>query len=65
MKKLVLAGIAAAAMLAFAVPGAMATPGGEFAVFKQCPIGAAGLKGCVVSRTESGEIVIGNKKEAT
>jgi hypothetical protein len=61
---LVLAVIAVGAVFAFAVPAALATPGGEFAVFKQCPIGAAGLKGCLVSKTESGEIVIGNKKEA-
>jgi hypothetical protein len=39
---------------------AMAEPKGEFAVFKQCPIGTPGLKGCVVSRTESGEIKIGS-----
>jgi hypothetical protein len=39
---------------------AMAEPKGEFAVFKQCPIGTEGLKGCVVSRTESGEIKIGS-----
>jgi hypothetical protein len=57
--------VALGAMLAaVAVPAAMAEPKGEFKVFKECPIGTAGLKGCVVSRTESGEIVIGNKKEA-
>jgi hypothetical protein len=42
----------------------MAEPKGEFKVFNQCPIGTEGLKGCLVSRTGSGEIVIGNKKEA-
>jgi len=51
-------------MLAFAVPGALAAPTGEFAVFKQCPIATEGVKGCLVSRTGSGEIVIGNKKAA-
>jgi hypothetical protein len=43
---------------------AMAEPKGEFAVFKQCPLGTPSVDGCIVSRTESGEIVIGNKKEA-
>jgi hypothetical protein len=57
--------VALGAMLAaIAVPSAMAEPKGEFSVFKECPIGTAGLKGCLVSRTESGEIVMGNKKEA-
>jgi hypothetical protein len=57
--------VALGAMLAaIAVPAAMAEPTGEFSVFKECPIGTAGLKGCLVSRSESGEIVIGNKKEA-
>jgi hypothetical protein len=57
---LALVAVAAAATAS----AAMAEPKGEFKVFNQCPIGTAGLKGCVVSRTESGEIVIGNKKEA-
>jgi hypothetical protein len=56
--------VIAAALMALAALGmassALATPGGEFAVFKQCPIGTAGLKGCLVSRTESGEIKIGS-----
>jgi len=53
-----------ATLAAIAVPSAMAEPKGEFKVFNQCPIGTEGLKGCLVSRTGSGEIVIGNKKEA-
>jgi hypothetical protein len=56
--------VIATALTALAAMGlatsAMATPGGEFAVFKQCPIGTEGLKGCLVSRTESGEIKIGS-----
>src|SRR3984957_17860909 len=52
------------AVVAATATAAVAEPTGEFKVFKECPIGTAGLKGCVVSRTESGEIVIGNKKEA-
>jgi hypothetical protein len=59
--------VALGAMLAaIAVPSAMAgEPKGEFKVFKECPIGTEELKGCLVSRTESGEIVMGNKKEAS
>jgi hypothetical protein len=58
--------VALGAMLAaITVPSAMAEPTGELAVFNECPIGTAGLNGCLVSRTESGEIVIGNKKEAS
>jgi len=64
MRKLILTCIAGLAMLALAAPAALATPGGEFAVFKQCPIGTPAVDGCIVSRTESGEIVIGKKKEA-
>jgi hypothetical protein len=52
------------AVAGFVAPAAMAEPKGEFKVFKECPIGTEELKGCLVSRTESGEIVIGNKKEA-
>jgi hypothetical protein len=39
---------------------AMAEPKGEFKVFKQCPVGTAGVEGCLASRTESGEIKIGS-----
>jgi hypothetical protein len=52
--------LVALAVLGMASSVALATPGGELAVFGQCPIGTAGLKGCIVSRTESGEIKIGN-----
>jgi hypothetical protein len=56
--------VIAAALVALAALGmassALATPGGEFTVFKQCPIGTEHLKGCLVSRTESGEIKIGS-----
>jgi hypothetical protein len=61
---LAVVGALAVAIAAFGAPVAMAEPTGEFSVFKECPIGSPGLKGCLVSRTESGEIVIGNKKEA-
>jgi hypothetical protein len=52
--------LVALAVLGMASSSALATPGGELAVFQQCPVGAEGLKGCIVSRTESGEIKIGN-----
>jgi hypothetical protein len=39
---------------------AMAEPKGEFKVFKECPVGTPGVEGCLVSRTESGEIKIGS-----
>ncbi len=52
----------AAVVSALAVPAAMATPKGEFKVFEQCPIGTEGLKGCLVSRTESGQITIGSEE---
>jgi hypothetical protein len=53
-----------AMLAAIAVPSAMAEPKGEFKVFNQCPTGTEAVKGCLVSRTLSGEIVLGNKKEA-
>ena len=37
---------------------ALATPTGEFSVFKQCPINNEEVKGCLVSRAESGELKI-------
>jgi hypothetical protein len=40
----------------------MATPGGEFAVFAQCPLGTSGVTGCVAIHAESGEITIGKLK---
>jgi hypothetical protein len=57
--------VACGALLAAVfVPSAMAEPKGEFAVFKECPLSNPSVDGCIVSRSESGEIVIGNKKEA-
>jgi hypothetical protein len=48
-------------MAAVGVPSAMATPKGEYAVFAQCPTGAAKVHTCIVARTESGEIKLGNE----
>jgi hypothetical protein len=61
---LLVAGTLVVAGAALTAPMAMAEPTGEFKVFNQCPTGTEGVKGCLVTRTESGEIVIGNKKEA-
>jgi hypothetical protein len=55
---------AIAGVAAIAAPAAMAEPTGEFKVFKECPVNTEAVVGCFVSRTESGEIVIGNQKEA-
>ena len=63
-RTLALVGTVVMAVAGFVAPAAMAEPKGEFKVFKEGPIGTEELKGCLVSRTESGEIVIGNKKEA-
>lgn len=40
---------------------ASAAPKGEFAVFADCPLSNAELNGCLVAKTESGEITIGKK----
>ncbi len=47
---------------AIGVSSAMATPKGEYAVFAQCPLSNLALSGCIVSRTESGEITIGKQE---
>lgn len=49
-----------AAVLGTASP-AFATPKGEFAIFADCPLSAPEIKGCVVAKTESGEVVLGKK----
>jgi len=36
----------------------------EYTAFEHCPYSTAGVEGCLSSRTESGEVVLGNKKEA-
>ncbi len=52
--------MALVAVCSFGASAAVAAPGGEFAVFKECPIGAEGLKGCLVFHIESGEVKVGN-----
>jgi hypothetical protein len=58
---LVVAVVLGAPAAALSAPSALA---GEYAAFAQCPYSTSGVEGCLVSRTESGEVVIGNKKEA-
>jgi hypothetical protein len=41
---------------------ALAAPKGEYAVFYDCPLSNAEVHGCIVSKTEGGEFVIGTKK---
>jgi hypothetical protein len=48
-------------VLSAAAP-ALAAPKGEYAVFYDCPLSNAEVHGCIVSKTESGEFVIGTKK---
>lgn len=47
-------------LAAVGASSAMATPKGEYAVFSKCPIGTPELNGCLVARTESGEVKLGN-----
>jgi hypothetical protein len=51
----------AASMAAVGVSSALATPKGEYAVFAQCPTGTPKVKTCIVARTESGEVKLGNQ----
>lgn len=48
-------------MAAIGVSSAMAAPKGEYTVFAQCPTGHPKVKTCIVARTESGEIKLGNE----
>jgi hypothetical protein len=47
-------------MAAVGVSSAMATPTGEFAVFAKCPLTNPEVEACLVSKTASGEIKVGN-----
>jgi hypothetical protein len=51
-----------ASLAALGVSSALATPKGEYAVFAQCPTSNEEVTGCLVARTESGGIKIGNKE---
>ncbi len=46
---------------AFGVSPAAATPTGEYAVFAHCPLEHRPLKGCIVSKTFSGEFTLGKQ----
>jgi hypothetical protein len=51
----------ALALAAAGVSSASAAPKGEFEVFSQCPLSLK-INGCLVARTEKGEIKIGNQE---
>jgi hypothetical protein len=56
------AGLALTALLVgFVASPATAAPKGEYAVFADCPTSNPALAGCIVSRTESGEVKIGTQ----
>jgi hypothetical protein len=62
MRRLLVGAMVLASLAAFAVPSAMATPKGGYAVFAQCPVKAAKVNGCIYSPTESGEVKIGKSE---
>jgi hypothetical protein len=51
----------AVSLAAVGVSPAMATPKGEYAVFSQCPVSNPEVTGCLVARTESGEVKLGKQ----
>ncbi len=50
--------VSLAAVCAIFPAGAMAS---EFALFEQCPLSSPGLSGCILAKTESGKVTLGNK----
>jgi hypothetical protein len=52
----------AASFAILGVSSALATPKGEYSVFEQCPTSIETLNGCVVSRTESGQVTLGKQE---
>jgi hypothetical protein len=60
-RALLLTSIFVVSMVAVGVSSASATPTGEYAVFAQCPVGTPHVKTCIVARTESGEVKLGNQ----
>jgi hypothetical protein len=58
--------VIAAALMALAAMGmassAVAQPKGGYAVFAQCPVHAAHVRGCIYSPTESGYITLGKQE---
>jgi hypothetical protein len=52
----------AASFAILGVSSALATPKGEYAVFAQCPLGNEEISGCLVSRTESGQVTLGKQE---
>jgi len=47
-------------LAAASVSSAVAAPKGEYAVFSKCPTETPKVRGCLVARTESGEVKLGN-----
>jgi hypothetical protein len=64
MKRRRLAGVVAAvmAMAAIAVPTTASAYSGEYAEFNNCPVNNEEVIKCLYATTESGEVVLGNKK---
>src|SRR5579875_2975197 len=52
--------VTAGTALAVGAAPAVATPAGEYAIFAQCPYNNPEVEGCLVSRTESGEVKLGD-----
>jgi hypothetical protein len=61
-RTLIVAAALTASLALLGVSSALATPKGEYAVFAQCPTSNEALSGCLVSRSESGAITIGNQE---
>jgi hypothetical protein len=62
MRKVIVGLATMVAVAAIGVPAAMATPTGGYAVFAQCPVHEAGVRGCLYSPTTSGHITIGSQE---
>jgi hypothetical protein len=63
MRRLSLVAVLAVALTSLVgASSAFAKPSGEFEIFAQCPLTTPGLTACLNAKTESGEIVAGNRK---
>jgi hypothetical protein len=60
-RMLCLTATAAVLLSAFGAATASATPTGEYSVFADCPLEHRPLKGCIVSKTFSGEFTLGKQ----
>jgi len=57
---LVVTALCLVSLAAASVSSAVAAPKGEYAVFSKCPTSTPKVRGCLVARTESGEVKLGN-----